>query len=79
MTKRRVVGIIMMIVSTAIGLYEGVWHLFIQSIMNLVQTYGDWELIPVVFELLKMFIFYPMLMVILFFLWKIGQMFFLDE
>jgi len=79
MTKRRFVGIIMMIVSTAIGLYEGIWHLFIQSIMNLIQTYGTWKIVPVILDILKIFIFCPMLMVILFCLWKIGQIFFLDE
>lgn len=77
--KKRLLGIIMMIVSMGIGVYEGIWHLFIQPIMELVQTYNILKFNEVALDVLKILIFFPMLMILVLCLWKIGQMIFLDK
>ena len=79
MKKRRLLGIIMMIGATGIAVYEGLWNLFMQSVIKLIQTYYDWKFEEVALELLKIFIFFPMVMFFAYALWKIGQMIFLDD
>ena len=79
MTKRRFIGIIMMIGAIGIGIYEGIWDLFIKSAIDLIQTYDSWKFQTVTFDVLKILIFFPMLMLSAYVLFKIGQMLFLDE
>lgn len=79
MTKRRFFGIIMMIGAIGIGIYEGVWDLLIQPAMDLIQTYDSWKFQTVTLDVLKILIFFPMIMLSTYVLFKIGQMLFLDE
>lgn len=79
MKKKRFVGIFMMIGSTIAGGYGGIWHLFILPAIELTRTYNAWTAKEVVIDLLKIFIFFPMFMILVFMLWKVGEMLFLDD
>ena len=79
MTERRFWGIIIMTLATLIGAYVGVWQLFIQPIMELIRTYNKLEFYMVVYDMTRILIFFPMVMLLAYALFKIGQMIFLDE
>ena len=79
MKKNRIIGIIMMIGAMVIGAYNGIWQLLIQPVMELIQTYNAWKFEEVALDILKVFIIFPMLMIFVFVIWKLGEMLFLEE
>ena len=76
MTKRRFVGIIMMVVAIGIGTYVGGWVLFIKSI---IQMFFSHSYKAIIINLIKMGIFFPMLMSVMLPLFELGRMFFLEK
>ena len=79
MTKRRLFGIIVMSVATLIGAYVGVWELFIQPIMELIRTYSELEFYMVMQDTIRIVIFCPMILLLSYVLFKIGQLIFQDK
>lgn len=79
MTKRRLFGIIVMSVATLIGAYVGVWELFIQPIMELIRTYSELEFYMVMQDIIRIVIFCPMILLLSYVLFKIGQLIFQDK
>ncbi len=79
MTKRRLFGIIVMSVATLIGAYVGVWELFIQPIMELIRTYSELEFHMVMQDIIRIVIFCPMILLLSYVLFKIGQLIFQDK
>ena len=76
MTKRRFVGIIMMVVAIGIGTYVGGWVLFIKSIIQMIFSHSYKSII---INLIKIGIFFPMLMSVMLPLFELGRMFFLEK
>ena len=79
MTKRRIFGIILMVVATLIGTYVGVWQLFIQPVMELIRTYNELEFHIVMQDIIRIVIFCPMIILLSYVLLKIGQLIFQNK
>ena len=79
MKKKRLLGIIMMIAAGVIGIYGGIWNLFIQSCIDLIKRYSVMNLYEIAFAVTKVFIFFPMVMILSLVIIQIGEMLFRDE
>ena len=80
MKKKRIIGTIMMTVATVIGVYGGIGYLLIKPIIELWGLmYNTLETIVIIVDIVKIFIFFPLLLTFVFFLWAIGRAIFLDN
>ena len=80
MKKKRIIGLIMMTVATVIGVYGGIGYLLIKPIIELWGLmYNTLETIVIIVDIVKIFIFFPLLLIFVFFLWAIGRAIFLDN
>lgn len=80
MKKKRIIGAIMMTVATVIGVYGGIGYLLIKPIIELWGLmYNTLEATVIIVDIVKIFIFFPLLFTFVFFLWAIGRAIFLDN
>lgn len=80
MKKKRIIGVIMMTVATVVGVYGGIGYLLIKPIIDLWGLmYNTLETIVIIVDIVKIFIFFPLLLTFVFFLWAIGRAIFLDN
>lgn len=80
MKKKRIIGVIMMTVATVVGVYGGIGYLLIKPIIELWGLmYNTLETIVIIVDIVKIFIFFPLLLTFVFFLWAIGRAIFLDN
>lgn len=73
--RQRILGAVVMGVALFLGIYVGGWLLFVKAIMNIINSQGG----KIWIELLKIFGGFPMLMSLVYPMWEIGKMIFLEK
>ncbi len=79
MIKKRILGFFMIVTALSVGVYVGGWLLFIKPVMSLVQAINDLKFNGILIDILKICIFFPMLMTFIIPLLEMGSMFFHDK
>lgn len=79
MIKKRILGFFMIVTALSVGVYVGGWLLFIKPVIRLVQAVNIWKFDGTLMDILKICIFFPMLMTFVIPLIEMGSMFFHDK
>lgn len=79
MTKRRLLGIIMIAVGLVLGVYVGLGLLVVKPVLSLLQVFVYQDYKRIVINILKICILFPMLMTFVFPLLEMGREFLLDN
>lgn len=79
MIKKRILGFFMIVTALSVGVYVGGWLLFIKPVISLVQAINILKFNGILIDILKICIFFPMLMTFIIPLLEMGSMFFHDK